>query len=1540
VPADPAVVKSLFLELAAVDDPAARAEQLRVRCGADADLLARVNALLAANDFVSAGGETATFPAAPGVPETTAYRPPAEQPGTLVAGRYKLLQPIGEGGMGSVWMADQTEPVRRRVAVKLIRADRGASRTILTRFEAERQAIALMNHPHVAKLLDAGTTDGGAPFFVMELVKGVPLTDYCDAHRLSVADRLALFRQICSAVHHAHMKGVIHRDLKPTNILVESHDGVPVPKVIDFGLAKATTGMQLTEHTLFTGFGSVMGTPAYMAPEQAAFNAVDVDTRADVYALGVILYELLTGTTPLTREALKMAALDEMLRLIREQDAPTPSSRLGSGEAKPAVAANRQTEPAKLGRFVKGELDWIVMMALAKERDRRYQTADGFARDIDRFLSHEPVQAGPPGTGYRLRKFARRNRLRVLVTGLLLAGLLVGVTGSTWGLVRAEAARVDAEAARGESAAALARVSEEQGNTREALARATTADAASRRILARQYVARGAELIEHGNRTDALAWFVAALAADAPDPAREQAHRTRIGTTARMCPRPDRIWFDAPGPLLQAGFVPGGQAVYAATETGAEVVVRVRDRATGGERFPAVRLAEAWSSPQPRSLYPRLGFSSDGRRFWTIRYTDFGPPEALASGAGSPRGGEVRVWDAATGRLLSTLPAGCGAPTFTPEGTRLLSVRKTGDGPGALSEAVVWEVDRGALAYPPLNLEGGVVRAHLAANGTRVVASSSMGGFVSHPRSRIRVWDAADGSPVTDELPGRLNGFGIGPEAAHFVRVIDLPAADAPDRREHQTWDLTTGRPLGPPRAIGGRTAYIGGAVSGGGGKRFLAEAPGKINPDAATDSTTLFDAATWQVIRDNLPGRAYFSPDGRRFLTASAQTAVLGNADTGAPVGTEVPLRDGLTELRFSPDGRRVLLFDGERSGQLWDAGTGTPIARDIRFPTADIGPDTPARPGGAFAPDGRHAAAWVGNQARVWDGSAEHPATPCLSHPAAVTAAEFSPDGFHLLTACADGSVRLWPVTAGEPPARHIDHYPHPLVGNISFHPGGSRLSAELPRIRAAGARPAVPGTVLIWDGDRTVPLPAAWTSVGETPFAVYQDAAGGRIACWTATSPRTGRIYNTATREQIGPDLVTETRIVKAGFSPDGATLWALSPAPPPPPPGPMPEYRFRLHLWDAASGLPRCPPLGPVRGAGPSANVVFVRNGTLVVAFDESAGVWEVATGRPAGGVFPDATKTISTIPGGRALVERADGGKLVWDTDTGRAVGPPLSRLHGTWDPAYTRFWTLEAAAPDGGRAAQPRDPRTGEPSGPPVRLPGGPLAWASGRTDSVRATSVTLLDQATGRPRGGTLRHADPIETITHSADGRLVATTSRNGRTERQYGVKRRGYLTSEGLHRSDVRVWDAATGELLGPPLPHLGRTDSGLGGDVNAVRFSPAGTAVLTCPTPDEVRLVDIVPDPRPAEVLARIAEGLSGRRLTAGWDFVPLDRTAYQAAWAELSSLLPAAPDPEYRPAGWHVAQARAYGRDGDDLAARFHGDQLDAGRPEKAGRPGP
>jgi serine/threonine protein kinase/tetratricopeptide (TPR) repeat protein len=359
-------------------------------------------------------------------------------------GPYKLIEQIGEGGMGIVYMAQQTEPVKRLVAVKLIKAGMD-SKQVLARFEAERQALALMDHPNIARVLDAGSTaptDGGypgRPYFVMDLVKGVPITKYCDEHRLTPRQRLELFIPVCQAVQHAHQKGVIHRDLKPSNVLVAPYDGRPVPKVIDFGVAKAA-GQQLTDQTLVTGFGALVGTPEYMSPEQAELNNSDIDTRSDIYALGALLYELLAGTPPFSHSELEHAGMIEMLRVIREQEPAKPSTKLSAADGLPSLAANRGTEPAKLTKLMRGELDWIVMKALEKDRTRRYETANGFARDIERYLADEPVSACPPSASYRLRKFTRRNWRSVIAASLVLLSLIAGVIGTTAGMLTANRA--------------------------------------------------------------------------------------------------------------------------------------------------------------------------------------------------------------------------------------------------------------------------------------------------------------------------------------------------------------------------------------------------------------------------------------------------------------------------------------------------------------------------------------------------------------------------------------------------------------------------------------------------------------------------------------------------------------------------------------------------------------------------------------------------------------------------------------------------------------------------------------------------------------------------------------------------------------------------------------------------------------------------------------------------------------------------------------------------------------------------------------------
>ena len=394
--------ESIFLAAAEIASEQERRAYLDRACGDDPSLRASVEALLAA------GAESGdlldvTRTHVPAVDRSGS----SDRPGSVI-GPYKLLQEIGEGGMGVVYMAEQSRPVKRRVALKIIKPGMD-SRHIVARFEAEQQALAMMEHPNVARVLDAGTTAAGRPYFAMELVKGIPITKYCDQNHLTNRQRLELFADVCYAVQHAHHKGIIHRDLKPSNVLVAEYDDQPVPKVIDFGVAKALN-QSLTEKTMFTQYGQIVGTIEYMSPEQAKFNQLDVDTRSDIYSLGVLLYELLTGNTPFDKDRLRSTSFDELMRIIGEEDPPRPSTRLDSSDTLAALAANRSTDAKKLAGLVRGELDWIVMRAMEKDRTRRYETASALADDVQRYLNDQPVEACPPSVGYRLRKLVRRHK--------------------------------------------------------------------------------------------------------------------------------------------------------------------------------------------------------------------------------------------------------------------------------------------------------------------------------------------------------------------------------------------------------------------------------------------------------------------------------------------------------------------------------------------------------------------------------------------------------------------------------------------------------------------------------------------------------------------------------------------------------------------------------------------------------------------------------------------------------------------------------------------------------------------------------------------------------------------------------------------------------------------------------------------------------------------------------------------------------------------------------------------------------------------------
>jgi len=648
-------------------------------------------------------------------------------------GRYKLLEKIGEGGCGVVYMAEQEEPVRRRVALKVIKPGMD-TREVIARFEAERQALALMEHPHIAKVFDGGATDAGRPYFVMELVRGLRVTDYCDKKNLPTRQRLDLFVQVCQAVQHAHQKGIIHRDLKPSNILVTVNDGVPVPKVIDFGIAKAT-GQRLTDKTLFTKFQQLIGTPAYMSPEQAEMTSLDIDTRSDIYSLGVLLYELLTGRTPLDTKALLRAGMEAMLRTIREQEPVRPSARLSTLAAieQTTVAQQRQTDAPKLINLVRGDLDWIVMKALEKDRTRRYETANSLAMDIHRHLNNEPVIARPASTAYKLQKAWRRNKVVLASVAAVVTALIVGLTVSIWQAVRATSAE---QAAREKATLAVA----ERNNAVEARRAADLQRTNAERNL---YVAN-MNLFQPAWEQNNIDRVRQLLEETATYPQRSfewyywqrQAHldlrtlRGRLGEVSAVAFSPD-------GQRIVTGFWNRTAKVWAAT---GEELLTLKGHTNwiysvafspDGQRIVTGswdRTAKVWEAASGKELLTFKGhtdrissvaFSPDGQRIITGSYDR-----------------TAKVWEAASGRELVTLRGhrdSIYSVAFSPDGQRIV----TGSNDWM---AKVWEVASGQELLTLKGHSAGITSVGFSPDGDRIVTGST--------DRTAKIWGAASGKEL------------------------------------------------------------------------------------------------------------------------------------------------------------------------------------------------------------------------------------------------------------------------------------------------------------------------------------------------------------------------------------------------------------------------------------------------------------------------------------------------------------------------------------------------------------------------------------------------------------------------------------------------------------------------------------------------------------------------------------------------------------------------------------------------------------------------
>ena len=1128
-------IKEIFALALEKKSPAERESYLAAACQGRPELRQQVESLLQAHEHAGEFlRQTVTLPPSSFM---------AECAGTMI-GRYKLLELIGEGGFGTVWMAEQEEPVRRRVALKVIKPGMD-TKQVLARFEAERQALAMMDHPSIARVFDGGATDTGRPYFVMELVRGARITDYCDTNKLSTRERLALFIQVCQAVQHAHQKGIIHRDLKPSNILVTEVDGAPVPKVIDFGVAKAMQA-PLTERTLFTGLHQMIGTPAYMSPEQAGLGALDTDTRSDIYALGVLLYELLTGQTPLTKEEFEKAGMDEIFRLIREQDPPKPSTRLSAltREELSTIAARRQAEPVKLNRLLSGELDWIVMKALEKDRRRRYETAGTLAQDVRHHLNNEPVVAAPPSWSYLLSKTLRKHRRTVAVASALAFLLVAGATISLWEAARASRQARLAEVRRREADLSRQAATEAQGRAERSAKEVS-------HQLAHQYVDKGAQLLDTNDCFGSLVWFAEALRLDEGDPAAEALHRLRIGAVLQQSPKLLEVFLH--------------KREVASVEFGADG----RRLLTGS--FDGT--ARIWDAVTARPLTPPMkhikevicaSFSPDGQRVVT---------------ASLDNDDTARIWDANTGAPL-TPPLRHGSnvlcAVFSQDGRRVV----TGSGDHT---ARVWDAATGQPVTPPLRHEDTVWPAAFSPDGRRVVTASQ--------DKTARIWDAETGQPATPALQhtGKVWWAAFSPDG----RLVATACEDHTAR----LWDAHTGAPVGPPLPHSEEVTYVAFSPDG----RRLVTASGesitrfmdefKNRPGEAR----VWEVATGKPLTPPMPHKlsvfqAVFSPDGRCVATASLdQTARVWDANTGQPLTLPLPHNDLVCRVAFSPDGRRLATASFDYAARIWDVG--------------DVASDQPASVtlgtsfllgGQSFSSDGRLIAGTIfGSYAQVWNALTGTTTTPPLHTNVAEVA--FSPDGRLLATASADHTGRLWDANTGAavaPPLRHDKE-----VFWIAFNPDGQRIITA-----------SADNTARIWDtktgASLTPPLPHAsnvlcaafspdgrwvvtasddqtariWDAVtGAAMTAPLPHGSGVKLAVFspdsgrvlTATRDGKTRVWDARSGSPITPPMKQEGEsyyhgIVAMSFSPDGHRIVVAD------------DSDFTARVWNADTGrrlLPR-------------------------------------------------------------------------------------------------------------------------------------------------------------------------------------------------------------------------------------------------------------------------------------------------------------------------------------------------------------------------------
>jgi serine/threonine protein kinase/WD40 repeat protein len=1168
----------IFLTALEIDPPAARQAHLDAACRGNQELRLRVEALLKAHG--DAGGfleppidpkVTGAFTPMPGASEVPVSR--AEHAGERI-GPYKLLQLLGEGGMGSVWAAEQSEPVKRRVALKVIKAGMDSTH-VLRRFEAERQALALMEHQNIAKVLDAGTTPQGRPYFAMELIKGIPITKFCDQVRLTLRERLELLIPVCLAVQHAHQKGIIHRDLKPSNVLIALFDGKPVPKIIDFGVAKATS-QRLTEQTMYTEIGQIVGTLEYMAPEQAELNNLDIDTRADIYSLGVILYELLSGSPPFTAKELRGAAFTEMLRMIREVEPPKLGTKISSSNSLPAIAAVRRTEPRKLAQIVRGELDWITMKALEKDRSRRYETANGLAMDIQRYLNDEPLAASPPSAGYRLQKFVRRHRGRVLAASIVLLTLVAGLATSLTMLAWTKTAEANLQTSLDKERTALENESTERQRANAAAAEATAIAAKEtearqkiealgrenvRRIV-RYYVATGSNHADAGDLWPALTWYAQAWAND-PDPANEPAHRLRLAATFGQLPKLSASFFHAQQ-AFDAVVSPNGTRLVALLDSPVAWLYDTSSQA------PVARMAHA-------GTVLAAAFTHDGRTLATAS-TD-GTVAFWSAADGAPQGDPLRL--AGPARSIAFHPS------------RPLLAVASGN---AVPE--VWDVStrtRVAIAHPLASDASKATPFYVSYSddGKRLIAAAANARPAQGKASaQFQVFDAESGTPLSPVLqyfpssqiqvtPCRDKSF---PAVAHDGRRAVAWVGD-----QYALVDVSNGESIVPLKGLKNREQLSVG---------FSADDSRVFATNGISTILRVFDAETGNVVRTLAHPRAVLQaawhPDGKRILSASAGGEVrLWDAEAGSEL---IPvLKHGVSNSRvgWTADGRKALVADLDGTVRLWD------FERDDGRPRpydwADL-PDAAARrrrdgstalvaPAGAgivvLAPDKKVVVATPGLTVR--------PANDWIAN---ASPGFFTPDGRFVLGWAGDSPGRLWRTDTGAevPTVR----YAIPSPWKMAVTPDGSRAVAvdragraqvfEVATGKLVGRKVDTTPTEPVPQGPAIAPDATLFARLESlNTLGIYDVASGRQLArvsqayelmhfefspdsrrIATCGLDQTARVWDAKSGVPVSPQLRHRGYVNSVAFGPDGHWLATSG-------------NDKRIHLWDIRTGDPLVPPI---------------------------------------------------------------------------------------------------------------------------------------------------------------------------------------------------------------------------------------------------------------------------------------------------------------------------------------------------------------------------